>query len=443
MSRPVVCIVGRPNVGKSTLFNKLAGRRISITEDTPGITRDRIYAEGEWLNNYYTIIDTGGLDPRSDDIFMSNIKKQVQVAIDTADVILFVVDGLEGITQTDIEIGNLLRKSGKPILLVVNKIDTKKELIHFYDFFELGFENINYVSAEASLGIGDLLDEIVKNFPKDSEPITYKDAIRVAFIGRPNSGKSSLVNYILGEERNIVTDIPGTTRDAIDSYFEYKDNKFILVDTAGLRKKKYIDEKVERYSVIRTLTTIDRSDVCVLVIDGTVGITEQDSKIAGYAHDNGKAMIIAINKWDIVQKDDKSYKEFEKSVRDTLGFIQYAPILFISAKTGKRVDKLLDTINLVYLNYTKRISTGKLNDIINEAVLMNQPPSDKGKRGKIYYATQVSVKPPRFVIFVNDKELIHFSYARYLENQIRLYCDFTGTPIILEFREKGNEKWNC
>jgi len=440
MSRPVVCIVGRPNVGKSTLFNKLAGRRISITEDTPGITRDRIYAEGEWLNNYYTIIDTGGLDPRSDDIFMSNIKKQVQVAIDTADVILFVVDGLEGITQTDIEIGNLLRRSGKPILLVVNKIDTKKELIHFYDFFELGFENINYVSAEASLGIGDLLDEIVKNFPKDSEPITYKDAIRVAFIGRPNSGKSSLVNYILGEERNIVTDIPGTTRDAIDSYFEYKDNKFILVDTAGLRKKKYIDEKVERYSVIRTLTTIDRSDVCVLVIDGTVGITEQDSKIAGYAHDNGKAMIIAINKWDIVQKDDKSYKEFEKSVRDTLGFIQYAPILFISAKTGKRVDKLLDTINLVYLNYTKRISTGKLNDIINEAVLMNQPPSDKGKRGKIYYATQVSVKPPRFVIFVNDKELIHFSYARYLENQIRLYCDFTGTPIILEFREKGNEK---
>ncbi|TFZ39552.1 ribosome biogenesis GTPase Der [Soehngenia longivitae] len=440
MSRPVVCIVGRPNVGKSTLFNKLAGRRISITEDTPGITRDRIYAEGEWLNNYYTIIDTGGLDPRSDDIFMSNIRKQVQVAIDTADIILFVVDGLEGITQTDIEIANLLRKSGKPILLVVNKIDTKKELIHFYDFFELGFENINYISAEASLGIGDLLDEIIKNFPKDSDPITYKDAIRVAFIGRPNSGKSSLVNYILGEERNIVTDIPGTTRDAIDSYFEYKDDKFILVDTAGLRKKKYIDEKIERYSVIRTLTTIDRSDVCVLVIDGTIGITEQDSKIAGYAHDNGKAMIIAVNKWDIVQKDDKSYKEYEKSIRETLGFIQYAPILFISAKTGKRVDKLLDTINLVYLNYIKRISTGKLNDIINEAVLMNQPPSDKGKRGKIYYATQVSVKPPRFVIFVNYKELIHFSYARYLENQIRLNCDFTGTPIILEFREKGKEK---
>jgi len=440
MSRPVVCIVGRPNVGKSTLFNKLAGRRISITEDTPGITRDRIYAEGEWLNNYYTIIDTGGLDPRSDDIFMSNIRKQVQVAIDTADIILFVVDGLEGITQTDIEIANLLRKSGKPILLVVNKIDTKKELIHFYDFFELGFENINYISAEASLGIGDLLDEIIKNFPKDSDPITYKDAIRVAFIGRPNSGKSSLVNYILGEERNIVTDIPGTTRDAIDSYFEYKDDKFILVDTAGLRKKKYIDEKIERYSVIRTLTTIDRSDVCVLVIDGTIGITEQDSKIAGYAHDNGKSMIIAVNKWDIVQKDDKSYKEFEKSIRETLGFLQYAPILFISAKTGKRVDKLLDTINLVYLNYIKRISTGKLNDIINEAVLMNQPPSDKGKRGKIYYATQVSVKPPRFVIFVNYKELIHFSYARYLENQIRLNCDFTGTPIILEFREKGKEK---
>lgn len=440
MSRPVVCIVGRPNVGKSTLFNKLAGRRISITEDTPGITRDRIYAEGEWLNNYYTIIDTGGLDPRSDDIFMSNIRKQVQVAIDTADIILFLVDGLEGITQTDIEIANLLRKSGKSILLVVNKIDTKKELIHFYDFFELGFENINYISAEASLGIGDLLDEIIKNFPKDSDPITYKDAIRVAFIGRPNSGKSSLVNYILGEERNIVTDIPGTTRDAIDSYFEYKDNKFILVDTAGLRKKKYIDEKIERYSVIRTLTTIDRSDVCVLVIDGTIGITEQDSKIAGYAHDNGKAMIIAVNKWDIVQKDDKSYKEYEKSIRETLGFIQYAPILFISAKTGKRVDKLLDTINLVYLNYIKRISTGKLNDIINEAVLMNQPPSDKGKRGKIYYATQVSVKPPRFVIFVNYKELIHFSYARYLENQIRLNCDFTGTPIILEFREKGKEK---
>ncbi|MBC7088241.1 MAG: ribosome biogenesis GTPase Der [Tissierellales bacterium] len=440
MSRPVVCIVGRPNVGKSTLFNKLAGRRISITEDTPGITRDRIYAEGEWLNNYFTLIDTGGLDPRSDDIFMTNIKKQVEIAIDTADVILFVVDGLEGLTPIDIEIANLLRKTSKPVLLVVNKIDTKKELINFYDFFELGIENINYVSAEASLGIGDLLDEVVKCFPENKEPLTYQDAIKVAFIGRPNSGKSSLVNYILGEERNIVTDIPGTTRDAIDSYFEYKNNKYILVDTAGLRKKKYIDEKVERYSVIRTLTTIDRSDVCVLVIDGTLGITEQDSKIAGYAHDNGKSMIIAVNKWDIVEKDEKSYIEFEKSIRQELGFIQYAPILFISAKTGKRVNKLLDTINLVYENYNKRISTGRLNDIINEAVLMSQPPSDKGKRGKIYYSTQVSVKPPKFVIFVNNKDLIHFSYSRYLENQIRLNCDFIGTPIILEFREKGNEK---
>ncbi|WP_409227407.1 ribosome biogenesis GTPase Der [Gudongella sp. SC589] len=437
MSRPIVCIVGRPNVGKSTLFNKIAGRRIAITEDKPGVTRDRIYAEAEWLGQHFTVIDTGGLEPDNEDIVMSNIKKQADIAIDTADVILFVVDGVEGITTTDREIGELLRRSGKNVVLAANKIDTRKTPDEIYEFYELGLGEPMVVSAEQSLGLGDLLDELAKYFPDDKDTEANEDTIRVAFIGRPNAGKSSLINHILGEERVIVTDIPGTTRDSIDSHFTVGENDYIFVDTAGLRRKRYISEKVERYSVVRTLTAIDRADICVMVIDGTMGPTEQDTKIAGYAHDNGKAIILAVNKWDIVDKNDKTYLSFEKDLRETFGFLNYAPILFISAKTGQRVDKLLETINIVNNNYNMRISTGVLNDILNQAVLMNQPPSDKGKRARIYYGTQVSVRPPRFVIFVNSKELMHFSYVRYIENQIRNHFGFMGTPIKFELREKG------
>ncbi len=436
MNRAIVCIVGRPNVGKSTLFNRIVGQRIAITEDTPGVTRDRIYAEAEWLNNFFTLIDTGGLEPDNEDTIMSNIRRQAEIAMDTADVILFVVDGLEGLTSTDREVANILRKSGKNVILVANKIDTHKTPSQIYDFYELGFDEPLLVSAEQALGIGDLLDEIVKFFPEDKNIDENEDIIKVTFIGKPNVGKSSLINYILGENRVIVTDIPGTTRDSIDSYFTYGENEYILVDTAGLRKKKKIYENIERYSVVRTLAAVDRSDICVLIIDATEGVTEQDTKIAGYAHDNGKAMIIAVNKWDLIDKDGKTYKSFEKDLRDTLGFINYAPILFISAKTGQRINKLLDLINLVNNNYNLRISTGVLNDIINQAVLMNQPPSDKGKRLRIYYGTQVSVRPPKFVVFINDKELMHFSYERYLENQIRSHFGFDGSPIQFEFKQR-------
>ncbi len=437
MNRAIVGIVGRPNVGKSTLFNKLVGRRIAITEDTPGVTRDRIYAEGEWLGKYFTLIDTGGLEPENDDIIMSNIKKQAQIAIDTADVILFVVDGLAGLSSADKEIGDILRKSGKEVIVVCNKIDTPKTPDEIYEFYELGLGEPMVISAEQALGLGDLLDRVIENFPEDKETDYDEDLVRVAFIGKPNAGKSSLINHILGEERLIVTNIPGTTRDSIDSYFQYNDQNYVFVDTAGLRRKRSIYENVERYSVVRTLTAIDRADLCVLVIDGNEGITEQDTKVAGYAHDNGKGIIIAINKWDIVEKDDKTYLEFEKDIRETLGFINYAPIVYISAKTGQRVNKLLELLNIVNNNHNLRISTGVLNDILNQAVLMNQPPSDKGKRAKVYYGTQVSVRPPKFVIFVNDKELMHFSYVRYLENQIRNHFGFSGVPIQFDLREKG------
>ncbi|CAK7022198.1 ribosome biogenesis GTPase Der [Tissierella sp. P1] len=439
MNRAIVCIVGRPNVGKSTLFNKLVGKRIAITEDTPGVTRDRIYAEGEWLGKYFTVIDTGGLEPENEEIIMKNIKRQAEMAIDTADVILFVVDGLEGLNSTDREIGNMLRKSGKNVIVACNKIDTPNFKNQVYEFYELGLGEPMIISGEQGLGIGDLLDEIVKHFPEDKDTDYDEDLIRVALIGKPNVGKSSLINNILGEERVIVTNIPGTTRDAIDTYFNFGDNRYVFIDTAGLRRKRSIYEDVERYSVIRTLTAVDRSDICVLVIDATEGVTEQDTKIAGYAHDNGKAIIIAINKWDLVKKDSNTHLEFEKEIRRVLGFITYAPIIFISALTGQRVDKLLELINVVNNNYNLRISTGVLNDIVNEAVLMNQPPSDKGKRAKIYYGTQVSVRPPKFVIFVNYKELMHFSYVRYLENQIRNHFGFVGTPIQFEFRQKGEK----
>jgi GTP-binding protein len=437
MGRPIVCIVGRPNVGKSTLFNRIVRQRIAITEDTPGVTRDRIYADAEWQGNHFTLIDTGGLEPDSEDTIMSNIRKQAAIAMDTADVILFVVDGLEGLTNTDRDVANILRKSGKDVILVCNKIDTSRVPDTIYDFYELGMGEPVLISAEQALGIGDLLDDIVALFPEHKSTDGEDELIKVTFIGKPNVGKSSLINHILGEERVIVTNIPGTTRDAIDSYFSYGDNDYVLVDTAGLRKKKRIYEDVERYSVVRTLAAVDRSDICVLVIDATEGVTEQDTKIAGYAHDNGKAIIIAINKWDLIEKDNKTVRNFERDIREKLSFISYAPIIFISAKTGQRVNKLLELINLVNNNYNLRISTGVLNDIINEAVLMNQPPSDKGKRLRIYYGTQVAVRPPKFVIFINDKDLMHFSYERYLENQIRQHFGFDGSPIRLEFNQRS------
>lgn len=438
MERAIVCIVGRPNVGKSTLFNRLSGRRIAITEDTPGVTRDRIYAEGEWLGKYYTLIDTGGIDPESEEIIMQNIKKQAALAIDMADVILFVVDGRAGLTETDREVGNILRKSGKKVVLACNKIDGRETPDEIYEFYELGLGDPVAISAEQSLGIGDLLDEVVGNFPPNVDTEYDDDIVKVALIGKPNVGKSSLINNILGEERVIVTNIPGTTRDAIDTYFEHDDKKYLFIDTAGLRRKRSIYEDVERYSVVRTLSAVDRSDICVLVIDASEGITEQDAKIAGYAHDNGKAMVIAVNKWDLVDKETNINLKFEKDIRDTLSFLAYAPIVFISAKTGQRVEKLLDTIDMVNENYSLRISTGVLNDIINEAVLMNQPGTDKGKRPKIYYGTQASSRPPKFIIFASHTDIIHFSYVRYLENQIRKHFGFIGTPILFEFRERGD-----
>lgn len=437
MDRPVVCIVGRPNVGKSTLFNRIVGRRIAITEDKPGVTRDRIYAEAEWLNKYFTLIDTGGLEPDSEEIILKNIRLQVEVAVDTADVILFVVDGLNGVTATDREIANMLRKSRKEVLIVCNKIDTNKNSDNVFEFYELGVGNPLAISAEQGLGIGDLLDEIIEHFPEHKDTEFDDELTKVAVIGKPNAGKSSLINKILGEERVIVTNVPGTTRDAIDTYFTYEDDKYVFIDTAGLRRKRSIYENVERYSVVRTLSAIDRSDVCILVIDGIEGVTEQDSKIAGYAHDNGKGIIIAVNKWDIVEKEHNTYRNFERDIRNKLGFILYAPIVFISAKTGKRMNKLFSLLRVVDNNNNLRISTGVLNDIINEAVILNQPPSDKGVRLKIYYGTQVAVRPPKFLLFINKKKLMHFSYQRYLENQIRQYFGFEGVPIRFEFKEKG------
>ncbi|RKD34322.1 ribosome biogenesis GTPase Der [Thermohalobacter berrensis] len=436
MARPVVAIVGRPNVGKSTLFNRIAGRRIAIVEDTPGVTRDRIYAEGEWLNNYFTIIDTGGIEPDTSDVILSKMRSQAEIAIETADVILFIVDGKAGITSADREVANMLRKNHKNVILVCNKVDTHILPDTFYEFYELGLGDPIPISASQGLGTGDLLDEVIKRFPEDKDTEYDEDIIKVAVIGKPNVGKSSLVNKILGEERVIVSDIPGTTRDAIDTLFEVGEDRFVFIDTAGMRRKKKVKENIERYSVVRSLTAIERADVCLMVIDATQGVTEQDTKIAGYAHENGKAIVILINKWDLIEKETNTYLNFEKEVREKLSFINYAPLIFISAKTGKRVNRVIDMIKTVSNNHSMRISTGILNDIISEAILMNQPPSDKGKRLRIYYATQVSVKPPKFVIFINNKELLHFSYQRYLENEIRKAFGFEGTPIWFQFREK-------
>lgn len=436
MNRAVVSIVGKPNVGKSTLFNKIVGRRISITEDTPGVTRDRIYAEASWQQHVFDVIDTGGLDPFDDDKIMSNIRKQANIAIEASDVILFIVDGRNPATALDHEIANILRKSNKKIILVANKTEGKRK-DEFYNVYELALGEPMSISAEQGLGIGDLLDEIIKNFPEDRDFEEKENLLKVAFIGKPNVGKSSLTNRILGEERVIVTDIAGTTRDAIDSYINIKGQEFMFIDTAGLRKKSRVDSSVEAYSQVRTLSSVDRADVCVFLIDAVEGFTEQDSKVVGYAHNQGKAIIICVNKWDIVEKDSKTMKTFTDSLRNNLPFLSYAPILFISALTGKRVDELIDKIMEINESYSHRLSTGLLNDIISNATLINQPPSDKGKRLKILYATQSGTRPPEFTIFVNDKELTHFSYTRFLENQIRNVYPFEGTSIIISYKNRS------
>ncbi|WP_432665195.1 ribosome biogenesis GTPase Der [Wukongibacter baidiensis] len=438
MGKPIVAVVGRPNVGKSTFFNKMAGKRISIVEDKPGVTRDRIYADVEWLDNNFTLIDTGGIEPDSKDIILSQMRTQAQIAIDTAHVIVFMVDGRDGITSADEEIANLIRRSKKPIVLVVNKVDTNKLPDSFYDFYTLGVGEPIAISSINALNFGDLLDIIVEKFPDDAETDYDEDVIKVAVIGKPNVGKSSIINTILGEDRVIVSDIAGTTRDAIDTPFEFNEDKYVFIDTAGIRRKSKVYENIEKYSVIRSLTAIERSDVCLIMIDAKEGVTEQDKRIAGYAHEAGRASIIVVNKWDLIEKDNHTYNEFEKEIRKQFAFMKYAPILFVSAETKQRVNKVLEYIKYVANQHSLRISTGALNDLISEAILLNQPPSDKGKRLKIYYGTQVAVKPPRFVLFVNDVELAHFSYIRYIENQIRQNYNFEGTPIVIECRAKKN-----
>lgn len=436
MGKPIVAIVGRPNVGKSTLFNKLAGHRISIVEDTPGVTRDRVYAQAEWLRHSFTIIDTGGIEPESSDIIISQMRRQAQIAIETADVIVFIVDGKEGLTAADREVAQMLRKSKKPIVLVVNKVDSLKEEDNAYEFYNLGIGEPITISASQGLGLGDMLDRVVENFDDASLEEEEDEYVRIAFVGKPNVGKSSLINKLLGEERVIVSDIPGTTRDAIDSYLETEEGKFILVDTAGLRRKSKVKEEIERYSVIRTYTAIERADVCILMLDATQGITEQDEKIIGYAHEMNKAIMVIVNKWDLIEKDTNTMNEFKNMIKTNLSFMSYATYLFISALTGQRVHKVLETVKECYESYTKRIKTGVLNDVISKAVMMKEPPIMGTKRLKIYYVTQTGVKPPTFVFFVNDQSCIHFSYERYLENQLRQNFEFTGTGIKLEFRER-------
>ncbi len=437
MSRPVVAIVGRPNVGKSTLFNALAGENISIIKDTPGVTRDRIYADVNWLNHSFTLIDTGGIEPDSSDIILSQMREQAQIAIDTADVIIFLVDVRQGLQDADSKVADMLRRSHKPVILVVNKVDSfQKFMADVYEFYNLGIGDPVPVSASSRLGIGDMLDEVVKHFPEESADQEEDDRPKVAVVGKPNVGKSSIINKLTGENRVIVSDIAGTTRDAIDTDIRWNGKEYIFIDTAGLRRKNKIKEELERYSIIRTVTAVERADVVVVVIDAKEGVTEQDAKIAGIAHERGKGIIIAVNKWDAIEKNDKTIYEFTRKVREVLSFMPYAEILFISAVSGQRLPKLFETIDMVIENQTLRVQTGVLNEIVTEAVAMQQPPSDKGKRLKIYYVTQVSVKPPTFVVFVNDKELMHFSYVRYLENKIREAFGFKGTSLKFIIRER-------
>ena len=441
MAKPVVAVVGRPNVGKSTFFNYVAGRRISIVEDTPGVTRDRIYTEVEWRNRKFTLIDTGGLEPFSEDRIMQQMKRQAEIAIEMADVIVFMVDVKGGMTATDKEIATMLRKSSKPILLVANKVDRVGEPpAEMYEFYNLAIGDVIPVSSIHGLGMGDLLDEIYAHFPETDEEDYDEDIIKVAVVGKPNCGKSSLINRVLGEERVIVSDIPGTTRDAIDTYVVNGEDKYVFIDTAGIRRQSKITENIEKYSAIRSWAAIERADVCLIMIDAQDGVTEQDTKIAGYAHEQGKASIIVVNKWDLVEKETGTLEEYRKVVLEKLGFMMYAPIMFISVKTGQRVDKVFELIKFVANQSSLRVSTGMLNDLLNEAVAMVQPPSDKGKSLKIYYITQVGVKPPTFVIFVNNLEIFHYSYERYLENQLRKSFGFEGTPIRFIHREKNKKE---
>lgn len=441
MSKPVVAIVGRPNVGKSTLFNALAGEQISIVKDTPGVTRDRIYADVTWLNYNFTLIDTGGIEPESKDIILSQMREQAEIAIASADVIIFMVDVRQGLVDSDSKVANMLRRSGKPVVLVVNKVDSfQKMMTDVYEFYNLGIGDPVPVSSVGKLGIGDMLDEVVKHFPESAAEDEEDERPRIAIVGKPNVGKSSIINKIVGESRVIVSDIAGTTRDAIDTDITYNGNEYVFIDTAGLRRKNKIKEELERYSIIRTVTAVERADVVLVVIDATEGITEQDAKIAGIAHERGKGIIVVVNKWDAIEKNDKTIYEHTNRIKDILSFMPYAEILFISAKTGQRVGKIFDTIDMVIENQNLRIQTGVLNEILSEAVAMQQPPSDKGKRLKIFYMTQVSVKPPTFVIFVNNKELMHFSYTRYLENKIRDTFGFRGTALRFIIRERGEKE---
>ncbi|MEE0685268.1 MAG: ribosome biogenesis GTPase Der [Lachnospiraceae bacterium] len=443
MNKPVVAIVGRPNVGKSTLFNALAGEMISIVKDTPGVTRDRIYADVTWLDKAFTMIDTGGIEPNTSDIILSQMREQAQIAIDTADVIVFVVDIRQGLVDSDAKVADMLRRSHKPVILCVNKVDSFKKMeADVYEFYNLGLGDPIPVSAASRQGFGELLDEITKNFPSIDDDELEDDRPRVAIVGKPNVGKSSLINKLLGERRLIVSDIAGTTRDAVDTTIKRDGKEYIFIDTAGLRRKNKIKEELEKYSIIRTVTAVERADVVVIVIDATEGVTEQDAKIAGIAHERGKGIIVAVNKWDAIEKNDKTIYEHTNKIKEILSFMPYAEMLFISALTGQRTNKLFDTIDMVIENHSLRVATGVLNEIMTEAVALQQPPSDKGKRLKLYYMTQVAVKPPTFVIFVNDKELMHFSYTRYIENKVREAFGFKGTPLKFIIRERKGEDNN-
>lgn len=441
MGKPVVAIVGRPNVGKSTLFNGLAGEMISIVKDTPGVTRDRIYADVNWLDRKFTLIDTGGIEPESKDIILSQMREQAQIAIDTADVIIFITDVRQGLVDADSKVADMLRRSGKPVVLVVNKVDNfEKFMPDVYEFYNLGIGDPAPVSAASRLGIGDMLDQVIAHFPERSEEEEEDERPRVAIVGKPNVGKSSIVNKLLGKQRVIVSDVAGTTRDAIDTEIIHNGKEYIFIDTAGLRRKSKIKEDLERYSIIRTVTAVERADVVLIVIDASEGVTEQDAKIAGIAHERGKGVVIVVNKWDAIEKNDKTMREYENKVREILSFMPYAEIMYVSAKTGQRLPKLFDKIDMVIENQTLRVATGVLNEIMMEAVALQQPPSDKGKRLKLYYITQVSVKPPTFVVFVNDKELMHFSYTRYLENKIREAFGFRGTSLKFIIRERKEKE---
>ena len=443
MSKPVVAIVGRPNVGKSTLFNALAGEMISIVKDTPGVTRDRIYADVTWLDKAFTMIDTGGIEPDSSDIILSQMREQAQIAIDTADVIVFLVDVRQGLVDADAKVADMLRRSRKPVVLCVNKVDNFKKMeADIYEFYNLGLGDPIPVSAASKQGFGELLDEITKNFPALDDSELEDERPRVAIVGKPNVGKSSLINKLLGERRLIVSDIAGTTRDAVDTVIKRDGKEYIFIDTAGLRRKNKIKEELEKYSIIRTVTAVERADVVVIVIDAKEGVTEQDAKIAGIAHERGKGIIVAVNKWDAIEKNDKTIYEYTNKIKEILSFMPYAEIIFMSALTGQRLNKLFELIDVVIENHALRVATGVLNEIMTEAVALQQPPSDKGKRLKLYYMTQVAVKPPTFVIFVNDKELMHFSYTRYIENKVREAFGFKGTPLKFIIRERKGENDN-